>query len=78
VNRRVGVVRGRIAVGKNSCTIPIKHWSSLVGVLGDQDDRVHLIGGENLALFCVVLRNFRCSSTQSYVLKRLKENRLGV
>jgi len=41
VNGRVGVVHGRVAVGKNSCTTPIKQlieldrvWSSLVGEFG--------------------------------------------
>ena len=55
MNGRVGVVRGRVAVGKNSCTTPSSSWSSLIefgrawsGNLGDRDDRVDPIGGENL------------------------------
>ena len=57
MNGRVGVVHGRVAVGKNSCTTPINQLVRLVefgrawsGNLGDRDDRVDLIGSVNLAL----------------------------
>ena len=42
---RVGVVYGRVAFGKKSCTAVSRAWS---GNLGDRDDRVDLIGSGNL------------------------------
>ena len=45
---RVGVVYGRVAVGKKSFTAVGRAWS---GNLGDRDDRVDLIGSGNLPLY---------------------------
>ena len=45
MSSRVGVEYGRVAVEKKTCTAVCRAWS---GNLGDQDDRVDLIGSGNL------------------------------
>ena len=47
----VGVVYGRVAVVKKSCTVVGRAWS---GNLGDRNYRVALIGNGNLATITVI------------------------
>ena len=46
----MGVMYGRVPVGKKSCTAVGRAWP---GISGDQDDRVDLIGSGNLPLLII-------------------------